>query len=133
MIFLPSSLTGSLRVENVVLDDLPHHPPPEVGHVGLVERDLRPAREVLGELAREHAAVGGVVLLRNLLHHHHLRDRYCLRYNVVKVARMCNSDWAATEYQNNAFSEPFTLLDKLIQYNPFTLGHTGSFRRFCFM
>ena len=62
-------------MEDVILDDLPHHPPAEVGHVGLVEGDLGAAREVLGELAREHAAVRGVVLLRDVLHHDHLRGR----------------------------------------------------------
>ena len=60
-------------MQDVILDDLPHHPAAEVGHVGLVEGDVGAAGEVLGELAREHAAVGGVVLLRDLLHHHHLR------------------------------------------------------------
>ena len=65
----------TLRVENVILDNLQHHPLAEVGHVSLVEGDGRAAREVLGELAGKHAAVGGVVLLRDVLHHHHLQER----------------------------------------------------------
>lgn len=59
-------------MHKVGLDDLVDDPLPEVGHVLLREGDVGVAREVLGELAREHAAVGAVLLLRDVLHDHRL-------------------------------------------------------------
>ena len=58
----------SSRLEQLLRDDLVDHAPAEVGHVLLREGDGRPARQVVGVLAGEHAAVGAVHLLRDLLH-----------------------------------------------------------------
>ena len=59
----------TLRRYKRAVDDFPDHPFPEVGHILLAELDGHVPGEELGGLDDKHPAVGGVLLLRPVLHH----------------------------------------------------------------
>ena len=63
----PAAPSPARQLEQRLGDDLVDHPAAEVWHVLLGEGEPGVAGQVLGELAGEHAAVGAVHLLRDLL------------------------------------------------------------------